>query len=129
MKINCNQPNCKNHKSCNLKEPLPPEHQLLHDEIHYLLKQLKKIRWRLQEYQDIQEDINNGIYNEVNVFGVTIMRPEHVNYGWNWNKLQKTKEDLTEKVRKLRSIEYHIEDYSKDEIIEIIKEMESKVNL
>lgn len=122
--INCNQPNCKNHKSCNLQEPLTPEHLLLHDEIHYLLKQLKKTKWNIQQYHEIAEDIENKKYPEVNVFGVTIMRPEHVNYGWNLNRLHKTRDDLTEKVRKLRSIEYHITDYSNDELIDIIKEIE-----
>ena len=116
--INCNQPNCKNHKSCNLKEPMTP----LTTEINYWLNQLKKANLRLKEYEDTVIDITQyhkystpiNVYGhieyapKVNIFGVFIRRPEHVNYGWNLNKLQKNVKDLTEKVRGLRLQELEI---------------------
>ena len=37
-----------------------------------------------------------------NVFGVTIRMPEHVCYGWNWNKLSKRRDEVMDKIRSLR---------------------------
>lgn len=113
--INCNQPNCKHHKTCNLKTPMTP----LTREINYWLNQLHKAQQNLRKYQQLHEDIQNhkysytvNVYGHIeyapkqNIFGVTIQRPEHIHYGWNLNKLLKMKDDLTEKVRRLRAIEY-----------------------
>ena len=113
--INCNQPNCKHHKTCNLKTPMTP----LTREINYTLNQLKQAHKNINKYEQILEDIHNhkysipvNVYGHIeyapkqNIFGVTIQRPEHIHYGWNLNKLLKMKEDITEKVRRLRAIEY-----------------------
>ena len=110
--LNCYYPNCKKHKTCNLKEPITP----LTTEIRYWLKELKKAKQRLQEYAAVVKDITQyhkystpvNVYGHIeyaprtNVFGVFIRRPEHVYYGWNLNKLEKNVMDLTEKVRSLR---------------------------
>jgi hypothetical protein len=110
--LNCNYPNCKKHKTCNLKNPTTP----LTTEIRYWLKQLKQSQKRLQEYDNVVKDITIyhkysipiNIYGhieyapKVNTFGVFIRRPEHVYYGWNLNKLEKKVEELTEKIRSLR---------------------------
>lgn len=113
--LSCNHPNCKKHKTCNLKEPLTP----LTLVIRYWLNELEIAKKRLQEYEEIVQEITQyhkysipiNVYGhimyapKVNAFGVYIRRPEHVNYGWNWNKLNKNVNDLTEKVRNLRLME------------------------
>ena len=110
--LNCNYPNCKKHRTCNLKEPLTP----LTTEINYWLNELRKAKRRVKQYIEVVKDINVyhkysipvNVYGhieyapKVNAFGVYIRRPEHVFYGWNLNKLEKNVMDLTEKVRSLR---------------------------
>ena len=51
--LNCNQPNCKKHKTCNLKEPMTPYTR----EINYWLKELKTAKWRLTDYEKTVIDI------------------------------------------------------------------------
>lgn len=135
--VNCNYPNCKKHKTCNLKEPTTKKHLLLSKEIGYWLKELWKQKKRIREYEDMLKDINTyhkysipvNVYGHIeyapktNVFGVYIRRPEHVVYGWNWNKLNKGKDELMETIRELRMIEYHIDSYSISEVKEKIKEV------
>ena len=109
--INCNYPNCKKHKTCNLKEPITP----LTREINYWLNELNKAKRRIKQYETVIEEIRNHKYSmtinvyghieyapKTNIFGVFIRRPEHIYYGWNLNKLEKNVKDLTEKVRRLR---------------------------
>lgn len=110
--LNCNYPNCKNHKTCDLREPLTP----LTTEIRYWLNELRIAKNRLKEYELIVKDIVQyhrysvpvNVYGHIeytpkqNVFGVFIRRPEHVMYGWNLRKLEKNVIDLTGKVRSLR---------------------------
>lgn len=110
--LNCNYPNCKKHKTCNLHEPLTP----LTQEIRYWLNELHKTKRRIKKYGEITREINIqhkystpiNVYGhieyapKVNAFGVFIRRPEHVIYGWNLNKLEKQVVDLTEKIRVLR---------------------------
>lgn len=110
--LNCNQPNCKKHKTCNLKEPTTP----LTTTIRYWLKELNKTKRRIKNYNEVLKDIKQyhaysipiNVYGhieyapKVNAFGVHIRRPEHVYYGWNLNKLQKNREQLMEKIRNLR---------------------------
>ena len=135
--LNCNQPNCKNHKTCNLKEPMTP----LTLTINYWLNQLKKANWRIKDYEELVIDITQyhkysipvNVYGHIeyapkqNSFNVFIRRPEHVYYGWNLNKLIKAKETLIAAIRELRAIEYHIDDYSEDELKQLIKNVENKV--
>ena len=135
--VNCNYPNCKKHKSCNLQEPITKKGLLLSNEIGYWLKELRSHKWRMQEYEDVLKDITTyhtysipvNVYGHIeyapktNAFGVYIRRPEHVYYGWNWNKLNKEMDTLTERIRELRLLEYRIDDYSIDEIREKIKEI------
>ena len=116
--LNCNYPNCKKHKTCNLKEPMTP----LTQEIRYWLNELRKAKRRIKEYSEVLKEIQVyhkysvpvNVYGHIeyapktNVFGVFIRRPEHVNYGWNLNKLQKNVDDLTEKVRSLRLMELEL---------------------
>ena len=109
--INCNHPNCKKHKTCNLKEPTTP----LTSEINYWLNELTQAKRRVKQYETVLEEIENhkhstiiNVYGHIeyapktNIFGVFIRRPEHIYYGWNLNKLEKNVKDLTEKVRRLR---------------------------
>ena len=114
--IDCYYPNCKKHKSCNLHEPSNTQHQQLLKEIGYWLNQLKESKRRLKEYEKIVKDITTyhkysipiNVYGhieyapKINVFGVFIRRPEHVNYGWNLNKLTKARDDIMDTIRKLR---------------------------
>lgn len=109
--LNCNYPNCKKHKTCNLHEPITP----LLPEIKYLLMELKVAEKRVKDYERIVEDIERyhkysvpvNVYGHIeyapktNVFGVFIRRPEHVFYGWNISKLKKKVKDLTDKIRSL----------------------------
>ena len=110
--VNCNHPNCKKHKTCDLHKPMTP----LTTEIRYWLKELRTTKNRLREYEEIVKDIVQyhkysipvNVYGhieyapKVNAFGVHIRRPEHVNYGWNLRRLEKNVTDLTEKIRSLR---------------------------
>ena len=130
-KLNCNYPNCKKHKTCNLKEPL------LSKEIGYWLKELWKQKRRIKDYETVLKDITVyhkysipvNVYGHIeyapktNAFGVYIRRPEHVVYGWNWNKLNKVKDELMETIRELRMIEYRIDNYSIEEVKEMIKDV------
>lgn len=118
MTLNCNHPNCKNHRTCNLKEPMT----IYTTEINYWLNELKKAKWRLNDYMKVIVDITQyhkysipiNVYGhieyapKVNAFGVFIRRPEHVYYGWNLNKLEKNVKELTGKVRELRLKELEI---------------------
>lgn len=110
--VNCNYPNCKKHKSCNLYESMTP----LTTEINYWLKQLRVAKKRLEEHDMIVKEIVQyhkysipvNVYGhimyapKVNAFGVFIRNPEHVNYGWNINRLKRNVKDLTDKIRSLR---------------------------
>ena len=112
--LNCNYPNCKKHKTCNLKEPV--KNYNISKEIQYWLKQLKQAKKRVNEYADMLKDIQQyhkyaipvNVYGHImyapkqNVFGVYIRRPEHVNYDWNLNKLERIVDELTDKIRELR---------------------------
>ena len=110
--LNCNYPNCKNHKTCNLHEPITP----LTAEIRYWLNQLRAAERRVKLYDEIVKDIVQyhrysipvNVYGHIeyapkqNVFGVFIRRPEHVFYGWNISILKKEVKHLKEKIRSLR---------------------------
>ena len=109
--LNCNQPNCKNHRTCNLKEPTTQYTQ----EIQYWLKELKKAKKRIYDYRETVKEIQQHKYSipinvyghieyapQQNAFGVFIKRPEHVYYGWNYNNLNKIVEEITERIRELR---------------------------
>lgn len=116
--IKCNHPNCKNHRSCNLKQPMTP----LTIEINYWLKELRLAEKRIKEYRDIVQDIVQyhkysipvNVYGRIeyapkqNVFGVFIKRPEHVMYGWNLRKLENKRDELLEKIRSLRHMELEL---------------------
>ena len=118
--LNCNYPNCKKHRTCNLKEPLTP----LTKEIRYWLNELRKAKRRIKEYQEVLQDITVyhkysipvNVYGHIeyaprtNVFGVFIRRPEHVMYGWNLKRLEKNVMNLTEHVRSLRLLELRGDD-------------------
>ena len=120
--LNCNYPNCKKHKTCNLKEPMTP----MSTEIRYWLKELKAAEKRVKDYEVIVKDIVQyhkysipiNVYGHIeyapktNAFGVFIRRPEHVMYGWNISKLKKNIKDLTEKVRSLRLEELNMRRYN-----------------
>ena len=135
--VNCEYPNCKNHKSCNLKKPTTKKHLLISKEIGYWLNELRKQKRRIKEYENVLKDIITyhkystpvNVYGHIeyapktNVFGVFIRRPEHVYYDWNWNKLNRVADDLTDKVRKLRLIEYEIDDYSIKDVKKLISEV------
>ena len=119
--MNCNYPNCKNHKSCNLKEPPNQEHQLLNNEINYWLNELNQAKRRIKEYSKVLNEIKNHRYSyTINVYGniqyapkqnclgVTIRRPEHIYYGWNLNKLEKNVEEILETIKELRVKEFEL---------------------
>ena len=109
--------------------------------INYWLNQLKKANRRIKDYEELVIDITQyhkysipvNVYGHIeyapkqNIFNVFIRRPEHVYYGWNLNKLIKAKETLIAAIRELRAIEYHIDDYSEDELKQLIKNVENKV--
>lgn len=110
--MNCNHPNCKHHKGCNLKTPMTKYTK----EINYLLNELKKAKWRLEEYRIILKDIQQyhtysipvNVYGHIkyapkkNAFGVFIRKPEHVYYGWNLSMLNNKLKELVDKVKELR---------------------------
>jgi hypothetical protein len=110
--LNCNYPNCKKHKTCNLWEPMTP----LSTEIRYWLKELRAAEKRVKDYETVVEDIVQyhkysipvNVYGHIeyapkrNALGVFIRRPEHVFYGWNISVLKRKVKELTEKVRSLR---------------------------
>ena len=114
--MNCDYPNCKNHKTCNLKEDITSEQMKLNNEIQYWLIEFKKAKTRIQQYGTMVDDITKyhkystpvNVYGHIeyapkkNIFGVFIRRPEHVIYGWNINNLEKNVECITDKIRELR---------------------------
>lgn len=88
-------------------------------ETQYWLKELRQAKRNVQQYRTILKDIIQynkysipvNVYGHIeyapkqNVFGVFIRRPEHVNYGWNLNRLESHVDELTDKIRELRLIE------------------------
>ena len=127
MKINCNYSkgnkcaNCKHYPNCTLLKPTNKNHILLLNEINYWLNELRKAKQNLKEYETILKDILNHKYStpvnvyghiqyapKTNAFGVFIRKPEHVNYGWNYGKLQNNKDELIEHIRLLNRKELNM---------------------
>lgn len=125
MKINCNHDkscgNCKHQSTCPLLIPSNKNHTLLLDEITYWRIELHKAMERILEYEIILNDIKNHRYSGVvnvygniqyypltNVFGVFIRNPEHVNYGWNYQRLVAEKDKLIEHLRFLNRKELNM---------------------
>lgn len=127
MKINCNYSKgnkcttCKHEIHCTLLEPTNKNHTLLQREINYWLNELRKIRQNIREYEHVLTDILNhkysytiNVYGNIqyapkqNVFGVFIKKPEHVFYGWNYQKLTAKKEELIEHIRLLNRKELNM---------------------
>ena len=116
--VNCNWPNCKSHKTCNLREPMTP----LTTEIRFWLKELRLAENRLEEYDELVKDIVQyhkyaipvNVYGNIqyapkqNAAGVFIRRPEHVMFGWNISRLRKNIFELTDKIRRLRLQEWEM---------------------
>ena len=131
MKITCNHFNsknatflcetCKHYQTCSLIEPTNKNHTLLLTEIQYWLKELQQAKQRIKDYEDVLKDIQNhkycyavNVYGHIcyapkqNSFGVFIQRPEHVVYGWNYDKLVGSKDELMEKIRLLNRKELNM---------------------
>lgn len=131
MKIKCNHFNsknatftcqtCRHYHHCSLLEPTNKNHSLLLSEINYWLKKLKEANHKIIEYEIILNEILNGkytipvnVYGNIqqaptqNVYGVFIKKPEHIFYGWNYNKLTEEKENLIEKIRLLNQKELNM---------------------
>ena len=133
MKIKCNHFNgknttflcelCKYYHICTLYEPTTKNHLLLLDEIKYWLIEYNHAKDRLKEYETILNDILNhdpeysgvvNVYGSIkhypkqNVFGVFIRKPEHVRYGWNYDKLVEQKDYLLGFVRRLNRKELNM---------------------
>ena len=125
MKINCNYDkscnNCRHYSTCDLVKPSSKNHTLLLDEIRYWVNEYNKARDRIIEYETILNDIKTGKYSGVvnvygsikhypkqNVFGVFIRKPEHVNYGWNYDRLVARKDKLLEHIRLLNRKELNM---------------------
>ena len=127
MKIKCtydeNQKcgKCSNQHICPLLNPSSKNHTLLLNEIDWYLNELNKAKHNLIEYEMILNDIKNHKYSGVvnvygsikhypkqNVFGVFIRKPEHVNYGWNYDRLVARKDKLLEHIRLLNSKELNM---------------------
>ena len=127
MKINCNYSKgnkctlCKHEPYCTLLEPTNKNHTLLLKEIKYWLNELKKTDNHLIEYEIILHEIHENKYTtpinvygniqyapKQNAFGVFIRKPEHIVYGWNYNKLTETKKELIEKIRLLNRKELNM---------------------
>ena len=127
MKINCTYDEtqkckkCKNQHTCPLLTPSNKTHTLLLNEINWHLNELHKTNTNLHEYEMILNDIKNhkysGIVNvygniknypKINVFGVFIRKPEHVRYGWNYERLVARKNELVEHIRLLNRKELNM---------------------
>lgn len=131
MKIKCNHFNsknatftcqtCRHYHHCSLLEPTNKNHSLLLSEINYWLNKLKEANHKIIEYEIILNEILNGkytipvnVYGNIqqaptqNVYGVFIKKPEHIFYGWNYNKLTEEKENLIEKIRLLNQKELNM---------------------
>lgn len=127
MKINCNYSKgnkcelCKHTAYCTLLKPTNKNHSRLLSEINYWLKELRKINTNLIEYETILHNIKENRYStpvnvyghieyapKQNVFGVFIRKPEHVVYGWNYQKLLDKKHELIEKIRLLNHKELNM---------------------
>ena len=131
MKIKCNHFNSKNttftcstcryYQRCTLLKPTNKNHSLLLSEINYWLRELRKTNNNIIEYQVIFDAIHNNKYTipvnvygtiqyapKQNVFGVFIRKPEHINYGWNYQKLLDKKNELSEHIRLLNRKELNM---------------------
>lgn len=131
MKIRCNHfdsknatftcQTCRHYNHCSLLEPTNKNHSLLLSEINYWLNKLKEANHRIIEYEIILNEILNGKYTipvnvygniqqapKQNVYGVFIKKPEHIFYGWNYNKLMEEKKGLIEKIRLLNQKELNM---------------------
>ena len=131
MKIKCNHFNsknatylcetCKHYHTCSLIEPTNKNHSTLLREIQYWLNELDKLKQRINEYETVLKDIQNhkysftvNVYGHIeyapkqNSFGVSIQYPEHVYYGWNYQKLLSEKDKLIEKIRILNRKELNM---------------------
>ena len=82
---------------------------------------MKKINTNISDYKRVFQDIHNHKYNtpvnvyghimyapKQNVFGVFIRKPEHVFYGWNYEKLLNKKNELIEEIRLLNRKELNM---------------------
>ena len=131
MKINCNYynskkasftcPTCRHYHRCTLLKPTNKNHSKLLSEINYWLNELKKINDHISEYRVVLNSILNNKYStpvnvyghieyapKTNSFGVFIRKPEHVFYGWNYEKLQSKKEGLIKHIRLLNRKELNM---------------------
>ena len=127
MRINCNYDkncgNCKHQSTCTLLKPSSKNHIILQNEINYWLNEYHKAVDRINEYETILKDIINSdhkyskavnVYGSIkhypkqNVFGVFIRKPEHVIYGWNYDRLVARKNELLDFVRRLNRKELNM---------------------
>lgn len=131
MKINCKYYKGKNSTflcetctyfaRCDLTSPTTKKHSLLLKEIQYWLNKLEENKQNLYDYNKVFDDIKNhkysipvNVYGSIkyapkkNVFDVFIRKPEHVIYGWNYNRLLSEKDDLLEKLQLLNRKELNM---------------------
>jgi len=127
MKIQCKYSkgnrcnNCKHYSHCTLLKPTNKNHTLLQNEINYWLNELRKTNITLTKYEDVLKAIQTheytipvNVYGHIkqapkqNVYGVFIRKPEHVHYGWNYNRLIEKKNELIECIKLLNRKELNM---------------------
>ena len=131
MKITCNHFNsknatflcetCKHYQTCSLIKPTTKNHTLLTREINYWLKKLQETNNKITEYKIVLNAILNNKYTtpinvyghieyapKQNALGVFIRKPEHIYYGWNYQRLVDEKQKLIEHIRLLNHKELNM---------------------
>ena len=91
---------CKNKNTCEFWIPLNQKLKQLYQQISYELKKLENLNQRKQDYFKILDEIQDGVYTEIvaidkrlkrvpkkNVRGESILNPEDVQVGLNYNAI------------------------------------------
>ena len=111
----CNE--CENQITCENTN----DYNLILTQKGYKLRLYHENQKRLKEYEILLNEILNGeytipvnVYGNIqqvprqNVFGVLIRKPEHVMYGWNYQRLERQSKVLMECIRVLAAREFEL---------------------
>ena len=123
IKCDCypNHEICKNKNTCEFWIPLNQKLKQLNQQISYELDRLESLNQRKREYLKILSEIQEGIYTEIivingrlkrlpkkNARGESILKPENVQVGLDYNIISQDINDTQVIIRVLRIKEKNI---------------------
>ena len=110
---------CKNKNTCEFRIPLNPELLQIYRQLKYELAKLNALKQRKQDHHQIAYEIQSHMYSEkinidgkfqlvpkMNVLGDYITKPEHGQFGLNYNDILFDIQDQESKIRDLRRKEH-----------------------